>query len=57
MQIYISAALRKAIANARAEEVPKATIEAAIRKATNTSDQQELIFEMFGPGKFIDNIL
>ena len=27
------------------------------RKATNTSDQQELIFEMFGPGKFIDNIL
>jgi len=43
--------LRKAIANARAEEVPKATIESAIKKAMTVSDQQELLFEMYGPGE------
>jgi transcriptional/translational regulatory protein YebC/TACO1 len=41
------------IANAKAEEVPKATIENAIKRATNVSDQQELIYEMQGPGNVI----
>ncbi len=41
------------IANAKAEEVPKATIENAIKRAANVSDQQELIYEMQGPGNVI----
>ena len=43
--------LRKVIASARAEEVPKATIESAIKRATTTAELQELIYEMLGPGK------
>ena len=45
-----SAALRKMIAAARAEEVPKATIESAIKRASTVAEMQELIYEMLGPG-------
>ncbi len=54
---HFSAALRKVIASARSEDVPKTTIENAIKKATNVAEQQELLFEMLGPGSRFKKIL
>ncbi len=52
----LTAALRRVIASARSEDVPKSTIENAIKRATTVSDQQEFTFEVLGPGIFKPNV-
>lgn len=47
--------LRLAIANARANSMPKDTVERAIKKATGEGDAttyEEVVYEGYGPGKF-----
>jgi len=42
--------LRTAIATARAASVPADNIERAVKKAAETKDLEELVFEAYGPG-------
>lgn len=51
----LQAALRRVIASARSEDVPKATIENAIKRATSVADQQEFTYEVLGPGNHVSS--
>lgn len=46
----ILAQLKKIMNQALSEDVPKATIDNAIKKATNVDDMKEYMVELMGPG-------
>lgn len=46
------AQLRKVINMALSEDVPKATIDNAIKRASSVDDTKEFIVELMGPGSF-----
>ena len=49
--LFLLGQLRRIINSALSEDVPKASIDNAIRKATSTEDMKEFVLEIMGPGK------
>ena len=50
LKCFSEVVVKTFLAHIRSEDVPKSTIENAIKKATNAPDLQELLVEMLGPG-------